>query len=61
MSKVQPVNPDSYPISYRRDGIDLNKVRDMPSNPIGECLNTHKEWRDSRTGKRVERPDWDKD
>lgn len=54
-----PHMPESFPMSSKRDGTDVSKVRDMDDMcPVGRCHNSHTEWHDSRTGRNTGKPDW---
>lgn len=51
---------EGYPTSREVDGIDTKRIanREGFNANLGQPLNCHREWRNSKTGKRMDPPDY---
>jgi len=55
-----PQSPTSFPIRVHRDGLNVNRAPELES-PVGSWLNSHCEWRDSKTMLPTDKPEYASD
>lgn len=64
MRKGNPVRmlsgDEGFPISRRVDGVNTREVagREGYQRNLGTNLDSHREWRNSKTGARMDPPEW---